>query len=657
MPPITPLTERHRWPSDGYIALDDILLKLSETEPMRMEMVNIYPQKQNLGLPGPDDHPINSTWIVKSLLGGGQVIDADPNSHPDRFDWAHALTEYPGATTLPLKTEEYACPDGSNIYNPIVMGDFPLGLAAANHVAWGPDIYGWDEISGSFALVTSLANAPTREWTTYALMSSGSAGPRGKVCAFIPQGSTYEIFDGTASLVAGTAPAIDFAVWDNKLFRLDATGAIDWTLDGVTWQSAPLIAYVPDGSVPRRLIPFYDQRDEPCLYLVTDGRLFALDFDYAKLRETDLFYPRHPFQGLAAAKWRAVLYNSVGIGMHGYQPGVITPVGLDRDDSLPPEYRGYISHLEPTYNDLLALVSGTPNVGSSTETATLQLGGGDDQLYVNNVSNNALLMAWNGVGWHYRWHAPNATPTNMRASQAQDTYRLWWGAGGKVYTQFLPVTYYNPRNSEGFEYEETGYYETSWWNWGWEGQPKLAKLIELETEQCTDTETISVEYKIDFDSNDWQYLGTIDSNGEHAFLLGDDASEATKYSVEHIYRGVVHERIKLKFSFARGSDATKRPILKWHGVVCRKLLRPQRSWRVVVDLAWDDQAEQNHGEPNLELARSIEQTVLEQRAVTFITPIDEEPYVVDVVAFNLDLNLDQGTAMARINMIESQEAV
>ena len=642
--------ERARRAKQGHVILNDIMLKLSS--PITMELVNIIGRKENQGEPGPDDHPFNSSWIQGSWLGGGQIYNSNPASHVDRFWWAEANTEHPRAGTLPPLTYEYL-PDTESEYNPICMGEFPPGNASRTYFSWGADLQIWDETSKSFSNQEDLSLPPVRNWTVWATYMAGSLGAAGTRLAYIPQGSGYEVFNGTSVVHTSIVPAIDFAIWDNKLFRLDATGVIDFTLDGVTWQAAALVSRIPDGSTPRRLIAYKDDRDEPVLMVITDGSYFLLDFNFATLRQTDTFFPRHPYHGIAAAVWRAQLFTGVGIGIQMYQPGVLDPgFGLDRGDSLPSDYRGYISDFASEYNSLYVMVAGIPTGGSAPETAGMYLGGGDDQLYVGTTSRNALLMKWNGNGYHYVWSGANETPTNVEVCNAQGMYRLWWGAGGKAHTMVLPVTYYNPRDTSGFEYAPDGYLETGWWNWGWEGTYKVAKKIELETERCSETETIRVEFKVDNEDNSWQLAGVISTNGEHHLHLGLDEDLSASFGGIDMPMGVVHEKIRLRFKFSRGSDTTARPILKWHSVIARKFLLPQRTWRIAIDNT------DRYGARSVStVTQLLESMAISQGSFTLITDESDEVYITDMVSFSMDgIGGPNGESYIRINLVETNEA-
>lgn len=627
----------------GEVLLDDWRLKVRG--PVRTEVVNVHARKVNIGETGPDDHPLNSTIIVKNWVGGGQAYDAQEDTDLNRFYWSTCMTQYPGFLTLPPKTYSFDRPSGVSEATPVALGDFPNVVSGYFYASWGTKLCRFNPISSAFDVMGTMANPAATLATVYTITAGVNAG---QTKMWIPQGSTFDVWDGT-TVTAGTGGAVDFAVWDDKLFKIDNAGIIQWTNDGgISWTT---IARVPDGAAVRHLLSFVGPRDEPLLYVITGGRVYSLNFDGGKLVSTKLFYPQHPKQGLGADVFQGKLYVSVGIGVHGYDLSNITPDGLDRDRGLPPEYRGFITSFAQSYNGLFALIQGEATGATATDFATLDVGGGDDTLYGTAGESYSVLMMKDQNGWHYRWAGVGGNPTNVFVSQANDLHRVWFGAAGKMHRQNLPYVYFNPGDPEdvNIEFESESEHITSWYDWNWAGQTKLLKSIEIKMKSADDNNTVAVYYQLDDDTHAWVLAGIADSEGEFFWKVGVDILRPTMKDGSTRYIGEPHERIRLRFVFKRHSDyyldengdpilsqprLHERPVLEWFTIVGRRVLNPQLSLRFTADLT-----QQRDPWPPAATFDKLMELSKNDRAVNFQW-LDRE-LMVEVVAVNGDVSLDQ----------------
>lgn len=551
---------------ENGVALNNIPLTIDG--PVSVELTNTYGRKVLQGDPKPDDHPINSTIIQSSWVGGGQVLDGEVDQDAQRY-WVSSLwTQSRGALSLRPKTTRY---DGPNSSQAIVLGQYPPGINARLVAAWGSTLCTSNAIGSSFSSVGTLAGPPVNEGAAYSTAGSYDAS-----CKFyIPEGDKYDVWNGT-TITAGTVGqgAIDFVVWENKLFKLDNLGYVHWTSDGTTWTE---VAHIQDGSEPRGLVVFYDRSNERAVMVVTDQIVFALDFDNGMLHETDLAFPRHPDQGRAAETWRADMYVSVGVGVHRQANGLITPVGLDHDDGLPAEYLGAIVDAEPSYNNLFYLIRGISFGGGSQLESDIQLGR-DLHFESDAGASYTTLQAWNGLGYHQYWEGIG-NPTTVSVGTFNNTYRVWWAVGKYLYSQPLPIGYYNPRYTPTFEFEDDGSHITPWYNWGWKDIPKILKYMELKTRFCTEQGNISISYRINDDDAAWVPLSTITSDGQHVLKIGFE-----QWGSQSLHAGLPHERVQFKIDMRR-NPATPfvSPVIEWYAIVGRKWMRPQRIWRFAVD--------------------------------------------------------------------------
>jgi hypothetical protein len=644
------------WALPGHVRLDDVLINING--PIHAEVSNIHGRKVNIGDPGPDDHPVNSTIEINNLAGGGQALDATEEADVNRFYWATLMTQYPKYITLPPYTRVY---EGPSAANPILLGDYPNGVDGFFWASWGTDVCKYIEGTDSFSVIDTMQSAAIAEGTVY---KNAAGVDIGDINMWIPQGATCSTLNGS-TISDRVEPAMAFAVWDNKLFRMTLDGELHWTNDGgITWTH---ICDLPDGSTPRRLQPFVDRNDSPLLYVVSSGRVYGLDFDGAQLISTKLFYPQHPRQGLGVEVFQGNLYVSVGLGAHRYDLSQIIPAGLDRDQGLPPEYRGYITSFSQSYNGLFALIRGMPSAAVVEETETLDIGGGDGTFSTSLGSDYSVLMMWDGVGWHYRWSGAGGSPQNVLVSQSNDNHRVWFSAGGTVNRQDLPYTYFNPGDPEdaNVEFDNHGELITSWYDWNWAGQIKVLKSIEVKVNDASPICTIEIYYQIDSDQNPWVLVDTVTEPGEHKWKIGVDPEDPVMLDGSPKYIGQDHERVRLKAVMNRNDElldpdtglpiATKsnRPVMQWFSIIGRRVLNPQWSWRFTADLTVKD-----HDNPPGEVYNFLRDLTTRTKALSF--QFNDEEHMVEVVSLNGDLNMNytsspQSQSFMQVYLLEAFE--
>jgi hypothetical protein len=305
-----------------------------------------------------------------------------------------------------------------------------------------------------------------------------------------------------------------------------------------------------------------------------------LDYTNATLIETDMDWPDHPYQGIAADRWRADLFVSVGIGIHRNVSGQIQAVGPDGRDGLPQEYSsGYFTSIRGSYNDLFGTIKGVSTTSTPpAETADAETGPPDRMLATLDQAFS-LMIGWNGLGWHIK-NIGTREPTNLQVGSQDGTYRVYWGSRGALYTKILPIGYYNPlySNEVSLPKERTAFHETPYYNWGFEDTPKIIKQFEIKTAQCDANNYIMLYYRID-DEVDWRFLETITTNGEHHINIGYE-----EIADENFHVGLAHERIQFRIEgFGNPANELETPVIQWYTLVGRKWMRMHRTWRFVVD--------------------------------------------------------------------------
>lgn len=554
----------------GSITLANQRFLLSS--PIDESIVNIHSRKVNQGDPGPDDHPVNSTWVSSDWTGGGQVRISRPDIITGRFDFATAETEPAKTISLPPLPDEWEDPLASGS-DSMVLGTYTNKVWAS----WGADIRSYDSTNDEWDdMGTNLTAAPVKKGITWRPSTGASAGD---ILFCIPLGSSFDYIDGVTRTNVALA-AVDLVSYDNKLFRVGADGSFSWTADLTTW-STPV--YIGDGSTPTRLNIYMTVGGEPTVYVTTNESVWAFDETSGNLLQTQLQYPKHPDQGRASVTWRGEFFTSVGDGVHRYNRSTISAEGLDRDDGLPDDYRGIIIDMEPAYNAIFAILSGVEEITAQADDETI-LFAGDDYMTASPGSATNLVMKWNGLGWHYVDSINGTRPTSIIVSSAEDDYGVWYAVDKKIRRIRLSRTYLNIRQNQTKPVQESAWFETNWYNYGWEGQTKVLKLFEIFVENATDDEKVTIFYKTDNDLDPWTEIGQVTTPGEHAFYLGEDPDQSPDPDDPNHFIGIPMERVKYRLELQRGSNIYNRPIVKWFTSVARKMLRPVRTFRVVLDI-------------------------------------------------------------------------
>lgn len=626
-----------RIPESGQVFIGN----LSDARPFRLaprgiqnELTNIFARRSAEGDPQPDDHPVFSAWIQRDWTKGMGYNDVNPASDQGSYWKSTADTLYPGVL-MPLPTVTTITKPGGGTGNCWVLGDMNT-VAGGDHVfvSWGNALYAFNPDTTTWTSRATLPLEPSGKWTLYQSLEGADAG---NINAYIPHGTSYSTFNGNTTVLSGLAgtSAVDFATYNDLLFRLDLNGHLfyastlpststDWTL----------IATVPDGSAPRHLISYKDLSGNPCLYVVTNKDVFALDFLNQILFTTDLVFPKHPEQGKAVEVKNGALEVSVGMGVNVYDTNTISQNGLDGGDGMPQEFRGAIVDIESAYNGMYALVRGAPLISETPPpSGELDAGPPHDQLTFDVNTNTNYVAFRSDYGWSIRKTMTGTKPTSVYVSDAQSFYALWYACDGNLYQQLLPTMYYNPRDqaNDPVARELTAEHESGWYDYGWKGQPKIAKMVEVSMLRADPTSYVQVQVKFDLDSNPWTTLGNANAIGEFQFRLGN-STKAPLADGSTFYQGVSMQRIKLKFVFVNNSgDPLNYPKLEWHQVIVRRYLRPQRQFTVFLDIHDDPNGGEN-GYTADQQWHFLEALAISQLGIIFQP--DDTQYTCDLVALS-----------------------
>lgn len=374
--------------------------------------------------------------------------------------------------------------------------------------------------------------------------------------------SGYTYYNGS-SFTDDTKDAKYLAFWDERLWGIDNTGQLWWSKDiGTEFDDAQLP--LPDGSVQGLFVGRSTNAGRLVLYVSTTRGLYVHDADANVLVPIDPEVPEHQDNGLGFLRYLDSTYYSAGLGIYRFvnspSQADVSVMGLDRRGGLPSDHAGTITKLVASHQEVIALV--------------------------NDASNEPAIYGWRPHevvrygevedphgAWQMLWDS-GATGTEvdtMLATTAYDTYRLWWSYGGTIYYMALPRDVLNPLELSTYNYASSGEVITPHLDGQEISDNKLAVELFVNAINATATETIVVDYEIN-ESGSWVNLGTITASGITTYSLASGV-------------GVAFNRIRFRFTFARGGTTTNTPDL---GKVEFHWLRPiDVKWRHTFTIKWE----------------------------------------------------------------------
>lgn len=531
-----------------------------------------FAPKSTIGDYSRDSNPLTSSWVITDLSGGHGVVDLEEGADAGRYRFGVVDARRPRQITCPMETAVYV---GDDLGFSTGLA-YPLGAIDGNvYALYGSTLVLWDETTKTFADTgDTLTGAPTNKPTVW---SRGGATEY----FYIPLGSDgYATYDGSTVAPISSPDAIDFLVWDNKLLCIDDDGKLWQTTDGTTWDDfgGSSESKLDKHVTPRQLLVYFDRNDEYVPYLITDQEVHAIDMAGPIIYRTELYWPRHRDMGLGACNWRGDMHVAVGMGVFRYNGSIISPIGLDRDQGLPTQYRGRIVDLLAAYNSMYALVSGEENEEMGEEIWAFD--DADDEWYISPSTTVSSLHEFTGIGWHCLWTTtePLGNPSWSLTTCEDDTYRLWWGVGNTINVMKYPIDFANARaiiESGQYRFAPYAWLETGRFDAAMEGYTKLGEgdlLRATVPEGCR----IDVSYKID-GAGGYTFLQSITESGTAFKGLGDllDVIAATE--------GSPFNDVELLFEWF-GTGATA-PILESNVLTYIKLNKSATSLNANVDLS------------------------------------------------------------------------
>ena len=505
---------------------------------VQTSLASVWPEKMVTGDYTKDSGLVYSSWIIADNRGGIGIKDMDERNESNRYWWGVLNTDFKGHLLLPPLVTD--CTNATGTSGPAVAA--MISYNSLLYVAFANKVYSINAGNTYSSLLRTITSTAT-----------DAIKYDGKI--YFACTSDFERFDGTTwqkgSDLGSAQTCKFFAEWDSKLFVLDDSGDLYWSVDeGVTWTASAKSKL--DSGEHTSLLLGPNASGETIIYMGTKRGLYALDFDHQHWIETGLMVPYHPKAGAGAVTWRSVIYFPAGMGVYAYDPmnATITPIGLDRDHGVEADYRGTIVKIVPGHNALYALVD---IVGDSSDTRTLWPSKDQTDSVFADTATSSGVFKFNGVGWSIlklSGTEDESTSTAVVAS-VSDSYRLYFGMERSLMYIDLNPDLANPMEISTYEYDTPGRLYTPWFDGDNATVDKLAIRGTAYTTGCSAYETVNVVYGKDYADDTWVALtGSIVSDGETASLFGSGA-------------GAVFKSMRFKTTMTRGSTTTNSPDMRW----------------------------------------------------------------------------------------------
>jgi len=525
--------------------------------PVQSVLASIYPSKVVIGDTTKDSNLRSSVVAWSDWRGGIGVERMQGPADVDRAWYSTCNLRHRHHLVLPAKSTATASTDagGSSITGIV---SFIQDLGTVLYAGWATAPYYYSEASDRWTRVTSSSSAYSFPSTPSDSITVRMGGTDYIVVAHT---TGYSYFSSATTVTDKTTDAKYLAFWDDRLWGIDKSGQLWYTLTiaGTPVNDAKLPVqddFVTDLFVGR------DAGGEQILYAATKVGLYAHDVANARWVETQFQLPFHEYNGVGSVRWRDAVYNPSGLGIYKYINGnnnaVVTVMGPDRDDGLPATYRGTVKQLVGTHTELIAAVDATTSPGAVSSTsvphqygATAGIGAHSSPVIAAS-SGQSSIVAWNDTGWETKWvsgagAAGKAINTMHVTNAGKGDYRLWWGFDGKVYHQLIPFDVTNPsqlsaQDGTDYEYESSAFHETPWFDAQQSDVDKLALKLKVEVEDASSNETVAVQYATDY-SDSYTTMGTITSTGTTTYTFGSSL-------------GTAFRSIKFKLTLSRESGTT-----------------------------------------------------------------------------------------------------
>jgi len=554
--------------SQSEISLNAVLYPI--VGGVQATLVSVYPGKVVQGDTTRDSQQRLSVHSKSDWRGGIGVEVEEGSFGIDRTWWSTGnlrhirhLTHGPLATTT-------AASGVSSVYTIGPMGE----LANEIYVPFGTDVRKYDNVADSWGSSLHTLAAEATDALTMRMLD-------GTVYMIWAHTSGYTYTSNGSSFTADTEDILYMASWDDRLWGIDNTGQLRYSLAIGTWTDDAQLP-LPDSSVTDLFVA-RDAVGEPILFVMTTVGLFAHDAGNTKFVETEFGLPLHPDNGVGTNRFRSATYIPAGLGVHKYQdgssPAVITLVGPDRDDGVPADRRGTIKQLVAGHNENFAAVDATTAQAINMFATSGMAAHGAGALPSSNVISPSVgfsyILGWDEVGWQVKWlSAVSDSPIDaMKTSNTYGFYRLWWGSNRRILYMDLPRDIVNPRQATDYRYASAMRHEDPWFDAGQAEVDKIVIRRKVEVTGSSSSETITPYYRVNYDTT-WTAQTAITDDGVTTYDFPNSTTPA----------GTGFRAIQLRLDGARGTDNTNAPAVVSDTIEYRKKLTVRRGYSVTVQI-------------------------------------------------------------------------
>ena len=561
--------------------------------PVTTVLASIYPSKVVLGDTTKDSQLRASVAAWGDFRGGIGAEEVVSIEDPlNRAWWSELNLRHQGHLVMAPLTS-YAAEDTTAIIGTIV--EFKNEIYATANSGSSTTLHKYDEVTSTWGSNLQTMDADATDSIALSLGTTDYM--------IIATGSSYYYSTDGSSINSDTTNVKYLADWDDRLWGIDADGQLWWANAIGTEVNDALLPLWAGNDAVADLFVASSGTGEPILYAATRRGLWAHDAQNSRFVQTELSLPFHPQAGEGCVRWRDSIYYPAGLGVYRYTPGAsttfVTAMGPDRDDGVPKLYKGSITGLIGSQNDLFAMVDGSaPPAEQPTVLGTDSSIGDSPAVEGTGYSS---IMAWNEQGWEVRWVTDNAQNNQMPAGLVSNAYssptakkatkyRLYWAELRTLRYQQLPVAVENPRQLGTFSYAAKGTHITPWFSAGQAEVEKLALRLKVEVESASSSETVACYYALDGDDSDSAWVLLTDTHtSDSTFSASSDkitGSGITTFLFGGVSAptGTAFRSIRFKLIFARGSDLSKSPDVRSTTLEFRKKLPAKWGHSVTVDL-------------------------------------------------------------------------
>ena len=561
--------------------------------PVTTVLASIYPSKVVLGDTTKDSQLRASVAAWGDFRGGIGAEEVVSIEDPlNRAWWSELNLRHQGHLVMAPLTS-YASENTTAIIGTIV--EFKNEIYATANSGSSTTLHKYDDVTNTWGSNLQTMDADATDSIALSLGTTDYM--------VIATGSSYYYSTDGSSISTDATNVKYLADWDDRLWGIDADGQLWWANSIGTEVNDALLPLWAGNDAVADLFVASSGTGEPILYAATRRGLWAHDAQNSRFVQTELSLPFHPQAGEGCVRWRDSIYYPAGLGVYRYTPGAsttfVTAMGPDRDDGVPKLYKGSITGLIGSQNDLFAMVD-----GSAPPAEDLTVLGTDSAIGDSPAAEGtgySSIMAWNEQGWEVRWVTDNAQNNQMPAGLVSNAYssptakkatkyRLYWAELRTLRYQQLPVAVENPRQLGTFSYAAKGTHITPWFSAGQAEVEKLALRLKVEVESASSTETVACYYALDGDDSDSAWVLLTDTHtSDSTFSASSDkitGSGITTFLFGGVSAptGTAFRSIRFKLIFARGSDLSKSPDVRSTTLEFRKKLPAKWGHSVTVDL-------------------------------------------------------------------------